>query len=366
MVTLDERDRQVLDLLKKSCPELFKLGDVELFQMFYCPISIVVADVKEYIVDEYDSVELLVLRLFSAGLKSVEDICALTGIDDALVRKLLYAEMYTYGHIDPETEELTQAGIETLMMNQDPANLFQHALYDVKRELQVDAVTGTLIRANAEIFKRRMFPLRDTLKPYILPLDAVVIDETLEREIRERLDLYIKKGILAEGNTVKSIGRFSSKEVRYRTAYCVLMENFDYPFIAIKFFQRNESGSKEVVMPIAIAESDFAKLGISMDECGYIVRADEYFDYLKDSIDSIVMSQETSEEELLVSEKDEDDWDDVPDGFDEEVWDDMPDEFDYDWEDTPEEIDEDDWEDMPGELNDIDADNDADQILTEE
>lgn len=274
-----------LKLLKKCCPEIFENNEVEIFCQFFCPISIIEADVKEYIIDEYDSVELLVLRLYSQGIRDVNIIENLTGIDIHMLEKILKTEIYTYGHINPNTGELTEAGKQTLDDNNDIEKLFQHALYDVKRELQADSLTGTIIKAGAELVKEKMVTYSDSIQPNILPQEAVVIDSELEKEIQERLEKYIKDGYLSDGNTIKKIGNLRSKEIRYRVSYFVKMKNFKYPFVAIWFSGSNEVKSERVVLPVAVARSDAERFDYSKRINEYLVREDAYFDYLSEKID---------------------------------------------------------------------------------
>lgn len=279
-MTDNSRSKEDLEVFMTSCPELFKQGKIKIFQSFFCPISIVEADVKEYVIDEYESVEFLILRLYEAGLHDPLSITNLTGIDVNMVKKLLFAETYTYNHINPDTGELTFAGQNTLKDNLDIDNLFQYALYDVKRELQVDSLTGSLIRADAEIPKGKMIYYNDAIKPNVLPKESVIIDKTLEAEIQTRLQLYINEGYFSDGNTINSIGEMHTREIKYRRAYYATFENFYYPMIVISYFKVTDGTTKKVLCPIAIAESDFMKLGMDRTKCAYLIRSDENFEYI--------------------------------------------------------------------------------------
>ena len=293
-----------LKLFRTCCPEMFEENDVDIFRKFFCPISIIEADVKEYIVDEYDSVELLVLRLCSAGIRDINIINELTGIDIHMLDKVLKTEIYTYGHINPNTGERTEAGKQTLEDNKDIEKLFQHALYDVKREIQADSLTGTIIRAEAEQPKEKMVTFSDRINPNILPLEAVVIDSELEKEITERLQMYIKEGYLTDGNTINEIGNLRSKEIRYRAAFFVKMRKFEYPFIAISYFEKKEEKWEKYIIPIAIAKSDSIKFDYPKRNKEYLVREDRYFEYLlekKELFDNEVKLTEDAIREIILS-----------------------------------------------------------------
>ena len=292
-----------LKLFMTCCPEIFKNDEMEIFHKFFCPISIIEADVKEYIIDEYDSVELLILRLYSSGLRNPHTINSLTGIDINMIDKILKTEKYTYGHINPSSGELTMAGKQTLADNNDIENLFKHALYDVKRELQADALTGTIIRSEAEISKNRMSTFSDRIKPNVLPLEAVKIDSELECEIKERLQQYINEGYFSEGNTINDIGNLRTKEIRYREAYFVKLKEFKYPFVAISYFEK----AGKVIAPIAISATDALKIEYSKRSKEYLIRADQYFEYLRSNKDLFDNCPELDDEIIrLILETDED------------------------------------------------------------
>ena len=315
-----------LKLLMKSCPELFINRNVVIFQHFLCPISIVDADVKEYVIDEYDSVELLVLRLYDAGLRNSAEITSLTGIDQNMVKKLLFTEEYTYGHINPNTGELTNAGISTLRDNTDINNLFQHALYNVKRELQVDALTGTLVSAEAEVLKSKMVNYSDSIILNVLPKEAVKIDVELNREIHERLQFYIDKGYFSEGNTINAICKMYTKEIKYRDAYYTVIEGFKYPFIAIVYEKRIDGKYEKVVAPIAISQDDFNRIKPSIAKLKYLVRADRNFDYLNNYRNEFESRAEINEDMLRKILSDQNDEGDVKIDITDDIIEDMKEE----------------------------------------
>ncbi len=312
-VVFDKKTVENIELLRESCSYLPLSDDeIQIFQHFYCPISIVEADVKEYVIDEYDSVELLVLRLYDAGLRTSRQISNLVGIDENMIEKILMTEKYTFGHINPETGEITKAGRATLDENTDINNLFQHALYSVKREMQVDSITGTLIKANAEKLKSKMATFNEKMNPKALPRRSVEIDGELLREIRERLQLYIDNGYFSDGNTINNIEHIHTREVRYRDAYFVKLNGFDYPFIALPYLYREGDAVKQFVEPICLARTDYMKIQENEGAELCLVREDSYLNYLDSLLDEfeelISEDNDTMEsdlEEMITAEEDE-------------------------------------------------------------
>lgn len=291
---------------KESCPYLFRDRDAKIFQPFMCPIAIIDADVDEYIIDEYDSVELLFLRLYYAGIRTVEKMSALTGIDGEMLKKIQTVETFSYGHINSKNGEVTQAGLDTLEDNTDMENLFQHALYQVKRELQVDALTGSLIRAEAERRKDWMMNYSDEIQPHLLPKESTVIDVLLESEINKRLEQYINKGLLEDGKSIKTIRNLRTKELKYRDAFYVWMQGFKFPFIAISYYRYESGNKKRMITPVSISETD--KKLLDTEDMEIISRPNENYNHLrsyKNVILKSAVSEQANEEALRKAVNDE-------------------------------------------------------------
>lgn len=268
---------------REGCPELFDNNrDVVIFKDFMCPISILEATVKEFVVDEYESAELVVLRLYDAGVKTYDSISALTGINTSLVKKLLESEMYSYGHIDPITLELTQAGIQTLKDNIDNNNVYQHALYEVKRKIQFEALTGTVIKPEAEKSSIQMKNYSEKMNPVLFPKGQITVDEELLSELNRNLKYYVDHNYLKDGNTIESFSTPKSREVKYREAYFVKMNGLKYPFIILPYYKNQKVKKKKILEPTAISLSDskIIKYDKESGKRKYLVRDNYNFDYL--------------------------------------------------------------------------------------
>lgn len=265
---------EALKLFSTQCEDIASQGGkIECFVPFECPISIVDADVKEYVIDEYDTVELFVLRLYDGGIRTSAEISDLTGISASLIDKILRTEMLVYGHIDPNTGAVTDAGKETIAMNVQNENAVQQALYSSKRELQVDALTGTLIKAGRELLKHKMDYFDEESEYVCVPLSSVQIDNELSREIEERLQFYMDNDYMKKDTSIDRIEGFTAKELKYRNAFYVKMEYLPHPFILISWYSYKE----QYIAPIAISQSDSKILNESEK---YLVRRDSCFEHL--------------------------------------------------------------------------------------
>ena len=266
-------------LLKNTCPELFpNLEDFETFVEFWCPVSLVEADVKEVVIDEYESVELLVLRLFNANIKDPSVLSQLTGIDEGLIQEIILSEI-TYGHID-KLGNIQPIGLKTLEANIDSDKVIQHALYDVKREIQIEALTGTVIKPKAELPLNHLKYYNERVQPNILPEQTVVIDHFLAKEIQDNLQTYVDKSYLGDSNTIGAIKNLHTKEIMYRKSFFVKIQGFNFPFVAIPYTQYVNHKPVRRIEPTAISSSDFYRLNLDRNTTSYIERNDINFELL--------------------------------------------------------------------------------------
>jgi len=98
MATMKEKRDEARELFEKE-NEGSNL-EIEFFHTFLCPVAIAEAMVKEHIVEDYDSLEMLVLRLYDIGYRDVGALASLTGMKPEMVDRALNNEVFVYGHID--------------------------------------------------------------------------------------------------------------------------------------------------------------------------------------------------------------------------------------------------------------------------
>lgn len=261
------------------------------FHTFLCPVAMAEAMVKEHIIEDYDSLELLVLRLYDIGFRDVRSIASLSGMKDAMIERALNNEINVYHHIDIETGEITDMGRQTLHENENGKQI-SHIMYDTPRRLQIEAATGTVIPAYLE--ENNMKYLKAILEERadgVVPRESVAYDEELRKEINERLLEYKHMDILNEGDTITSIETLHTTQIYYRWAYLARFEGMKYPMIVMQgnksiskvnanTIKKGEYG-KKVVVPLAVSVTDAAYLrNNQMSFEDVIVRRDDVFDYL--------------------------------------------------------------------------------------
>lgn len=308
MATMKEKREEALELFLKE-NEGSDL-ELEFFHSFLCPVALAEAMVREHIVEDYDALELLILRLYDVGFRDAETLASLSGMKLAMVERALNNEIFVYNHIDSYTGKITEIGRQTLKENESD-ELENHVMYLTPRRFQIEAVTGTVIPSYLEEKTVHMKPVFEEWFDGIVPQESVEQDEELKNEINERLKEYKHLDILNEGDTIRSIEELRTTQIYYRWAYLSRFKGMKFPMIVLRGYKSLEKvniGSrkkgkygKHVVIPLSISKTDAEFLrqhGISFD--GTIVREDHLFEYLYNSVGTFNLYQE---EEAAKKEK---------------------------------------------------------------
>ena len=306
------------------------------FFPFYCPVAVADAMVEEHIVEDYDVLELLVLRLLAAGLHDIGMLARLSGMPESIIERALQNEEMVYRHVD-ENWNLTEMGRITLEQNsvpragqpaeEDPdgesAKSVNHVIYKTPRTLQIEAVTGTVIPGYMETRPDNMPDSREfgSGDRVIMPKESVEQDEELRREINERLEEYQKLDILKAGDTVLRVLELQSRDIRYRASYLVMMEGMRYPMIVMRGFKSVDKANRgslgkgafgqQEIRPLALSATDSAYLkgmGVSVEDI--YVREDSVFQYLRTEAERLCAEEDA---EAAEDEPEEPDGSESPD-----------------------------------------------------
>ena len=282
--------------------------EIEFFHSFLCPVALVEAMVREHIVEDYDALELLVLRLYDVGFRDVDTLASLSGMKPAMIERALNNEIFVYCHIDSDTGEITEIGRQTLKENESD-ELENHVMYLTPRRFQVEAVTGTVIPSYLEEKTDYMKPVLEERYDGIVPQESIEQDDELKREINERLKEYKHLDILNEGDTICSVEELTTSHILYRWAFLTRYKGMKFPMIALRGYKSIEkmnvksrkkgSYGKHVVIPLSIARTDAIFLnqhGISFE--GTIIREDHLFEYLYNSVGAFNLYFEESLDEV--------------------------------------------------------------------
>ncbi len=281
------------------------------FHTFLCPVAIAEVMVKEHIVEDFDALELLVLRLYNAGFHTVKSIASLSGMKEVMIERALNNEVMVYHHIDNETGEVTEMGKKTLEENEG-GNAVSHTMYDTPRRMQIEAATGTVIPGYLECDVKYMKQILEEKADGIVPVQTVDFDDELKSEINERISEYKHMDILNEGDTIVGIERIHTTQLFYRWAYLAKFEGMEYPMIVFPGYKsidkmnavsiKNKNFGAKIAVPLSLSETDYEYLcdnGIEFEEA--IVREDKNFEYLLMKTDEFRF--DTDSEDIQLNEE---------------------------------------------------------------
>lgn len=320
-----------------TSPEL----ELECFHPVQLPVVVSEAYALMHSVQDYSVLSLLILRLFDAGVCSPEAIQSICGLSAETVRIYIDREKRILEHIDPETDELTELGRETLEANEDAEDgkVLSCQYFDASLRVHIDPLTASLIPQYLEWELLDNFEPNQDAGDFLLPRESADVDEAFRKELRERLineinrrkEEYVTLDAIQNGDILNTIHAFRPVRIFYRWGYLAKFEGMRAPMIVLTGklgvetvnAKSNAAGVKrrDVVMPVALAESDkeyLASHGIWFDRV--ISRDDECFDELIDATSDMILTMPSSDDAW----QDEDDLDfyDDPDfdDEDEQLW----------------------------------------------
>ena len=108
--------------------------------MVFYPVALVEVVAWEKSVEDFDSVQLMILRFISLGMGQ-EEIAELTGLTPAYIAKIKEL-LYGYGHITPDGT-ITELGRESI--EYDHGNGKKVEYKESKRHVQLDALSLSII-----------------------------------------------------------------------------------------------------------------------------------------------------------------------------------------------------------------------------
>ena len=288
------------------------------FHTFLCPVSLADVIVKEHIVEDFEALELLVLRLYDAGFRSVKSIANLSGMKEVIIERALNNEIMVYHHINNETGMITDMGRKTLADNEN-GNAVNHIMYDTPRRMHIEAATGTVIPSYLEADIKYMKQILDEKVDGVVPMQMISYDEELREEINSRLLEYKHMDILNEGDTIVGIEKINTVQMFYRWAYLAKFEGMKYPMIIMQGYKsidninsesiKNKKYGERVVVPLSISETDNIFLrnnGMCFDDV--LIRKDLAFEYLLEKTSNFDFSKcvddiQLKEEEFLYEDE---------------------------------------------------------------
>lgn len=281
------------------------------FHPVQLPVVISEAYVKLNSVQDYSVLSLLILRLFDAGIHSMDAIRRISGLSAETVRIYIEKEMYLLEHIDPKTNQLTELGRQTLALNADPNSEKARSCqnFDSVLRLHIDPLTASLIPQYLEWEQPDNFEPNPAFGDFLKPRASASIDEVFRRELRERLtqeinqrkDEYTSLDTFKNADILNHVERLHPILIFYRWGYLAKFKGMRCPLIVLTGRRSIENVNADsvaagvknqlVAIPIAISKSDHAYLkrhGVLLDRA--MVRDDDCFEELQEAVAALELT----------------------------------------------------------------------------
>lgn len=137
---------QDLSTILKTYPTL-SVADVDAFIPVYFPIALVEIDTVEESFEDFEVIELTVLKLVSLGVETSHEISELLAIDEKYVKRVLKL-LIGYGHI--KNNKITEIGLRSLGRGQKIEKKAGKQIF------QVNALNGTIMKFEDVISERQL------------------------------------------------------------------------------------------------------------------------------------------------------------------------------------------------------------------
>ena len=218
----------------KQNAKLYPNG-IKLLCSGYYPIAYLDVDIDEKWVEDFELIQLTILRILDCGIYDVEQIAKLLGLNERYIAKLIRL-LEGYGHID-DCSHLTSLGLESLSSEQK--KLLKHT----SEVFKCDAISGNLIKKECMIDEKYVYELKELPRNgiYLEKMEGVYRNELFQQISKIGLDhfLDINKSILHVN--VERINSIKLKTVKYVRGYIVKHSSLSNPV----FITRIRNGKSE-------------------------------------------------------------------------------------------------------------------------
>lgn len=206
--------------------------DIEMFISVYYPIAIVEMSLDEMTFEDFDAVQLPILRLFSLGQTKSQDIADLMGLSPNYVYRVLNL-LRGYGLIDDNG--VTELGSQSLEQEKRITKARTLQIF------QVDALNGNLIRIDNTILDSVLIDKKHTNVRigHLDYLEGITFDSVNQQISQNYGDLIRKKSSILHTN-VLAINDVKCLEIKYARSMMIKFCGCNEPIIFTKRINQKE------------------------------------------------------------------------------------------------------------------------------
>ena len=234
--------------------------------MVFYPVALVEVVAWEKSVEDFDSIQLMILRFISLGMGR-DEIAELTGLPSAYIDKVNML-LLGYGHID-NSGNVTDIGRESI------ENKKKIELKESKRHVQLDALSLSIIPKEKSVDEITFYEKSLAQSPRYQPIGVVSYPEGIDAQMLEAQLKGIDYGKVAGAEDIHvnivSVSEMRCLKLRYAIACMLCLEGSDSPIV----FGRRKGQEKAIPswMPFGV-ESEHMRQAYGFGDSDTIGQSD--------------------------------------------------------------------------------------------
>lgn len=238
-------------------------SDIVFFAPVYYPIAILEINLDEVSFEDFEAVQLAVLRFYSLGIKDYNMIADLMGLSPNYVYRLLNL-LRGYGHIDEAG--ITELGQKSLEVEKKITKA------QVWQKFQVDALNGTLLKMSETVSDNVLNDKGDTsfIVGHLDYIDGISVDLIRMQIAGEDYKDYIKRDSDILSTNLLAINDVKCTDILYAKSFILGLKSAIEPLIFAKRYDSKKEKLSErfTWLPFSVGdESIKARYGIE-DQVG--------------------------------------------------------------------------------------------------
>lgn len=234
MIRYAKVNNALIDIITQN-PQI-NYEEVDRIVPIYYPIAIVEMEMGERSMEDFETIEYVILKLVASGITSVDILSSLMGLDKNYIEEILKM-LYSYGHI--ADGKITPLGIESI------EHRAKITLKRSKQKFQIDAMNGNLLKVKETISETQMGEIDETNFNYahLAWIEGVSVGDLLAQIQKDDYANFIRTS-KNETVNLEEVYNAALDEIKFTLAYMVIL-NDNTKLIFVKRYNSRASNHKE-------------------------------------------------------------------------------------------------------------------------
>jgi len=243
-----------LEILE-DMPTLAQLGPFQLCSTVYYPIALLKMRLEEYSYEDFDAVELSLLRFCSVGIHTPDKLCQWMGLPSQRYVSERLSILTAEGLLN--NGQLTSLGRDSLQLGK------KKQLYDAEQLFQADGILGLLLPKEYQQWIDRLESREQTKKtyPHLMRSDSIAIDlirSTIQGPEKIRNYKRYRKSVLNVNVEQVQDVRFS--ELKYLRVLLLKLQGADVPLVFLPHRKVKNDSRTQSSAPLYLPQSLTSRL----------------------------------------------------------------------------------------------------------